>query len=367
MTSAMKHPRVALDLESNGFHRYPERVCLIQLSVADEIYLIDPLAIEDMTPLGVLLSAPSVVKIFHSADYDIRSLDRDWGFRVSPLFDTSIGAAFRGHTRLGLAALIYEWFEVEIPKTKRLQRADWTVRPLSAELREYAAADVYYLATLTDLLSDRLRVLGRTAWVREECERLANVRYVAPDCKSAFLSVKGSRKLNGQGLAVLRALYFFRDGEALRRDCPPFKVFSNTAMLALAENPRADLSTVKGLGRYAYGRGASGARKSLQEGMDAEPVVRPRANLSARPRVQAEERSAIRKRLQLLKQWRLEHARHLDIDAGLLWPAASLERLSANPSILEEEFESREVRRWQREEFGASLSAFLSRFANLPE
>ena len=94
--------------------------------------------------------------------------------------------------------------------------------------------------------------------------------------------------------------------------------------------------------------------------MDADPVIRPRANLSARPRVQAEERSAIRKRLQLLKQWRLEHARHLDIDAGLLWPAASLERLSANPSILEEEFESREVRRWQREEFGASLSAFLS-------
>ena len=356
-----------MDLESNGFHRYPERVCLIQLAVADEIFLIDPLVIEDMAPLGVLLSAPSVVKIFHSADYDIRSLDRDWGFRVSPLFDTSSGAAFIGHTRLGLAALIKDWFDVEIPKTKSLQRADWTIRPLSAELREYAATDVIYLARLADLLNDRLRALGRTAWVREECERLANVRYVAPDTKSAFLSVKGSRKLNGQGLAVLRALYFFRDKEALRRDCPPFKVFSNTAMLALAENPRADLSTVEGLGRYAYGRGDSDVRKSLQEGMDADPVIRPRANVGERPRVKAEERSAIRKRLQLLKQWRLEHARHLDLDAGLLWPAASLERMAANPSILEEEFESREVRRWQREKFAASLSAFLSRFINLQE
>ena len=181
-----------MDLESNGFHRYPERVCLIQLAVADEIFLIDPLVIEDMAPLGVLLSAPSVVKIFHSADYDIRSLDRDWGFRVSPLFDTSSGAAFIGHTRLGLAALIKDWFDVEIPKTKSLQRADWTIRPLSAELREYAATDVIYLARLADLLNDRLRALGRTAWVREECERLANVRYVAPDTKSAFLSVKGS-------------------------------------------------------------------------------------------------------------------------------------------------------------------------------
>ena len=367
MTSAMKHPRVALDLESNGFHRYPERVCLIQLAVADEIYLIDPLAIEDMAPLGVLLSAPSVVKIFHSADYDIRSLDRDWGFRVSPLFDTSIGAAFIGHTRLGLAALIKDWFDVEIPKTKRLQRADWTVRPLSAELREYAATDVIYLARLAELLNDRLSVLGRTEWVREECERLTDVRYAAPDCKSSFLSVKGSRKLNGQGLAVLRALYFFRDREALRRDCPPFKVFSNTAMLALSESPKADLSTVKGLGRYSYGRGATGVHESLLEGMDADPVIRPSANVGERPRVKAEERSAIRKRLQLLKQWRLEHARHLDLDAGLLWPAASLERLSANPSILEDEFESREVRRWQREEFGASLSAFLSRCINLPE
>ena len=359
MTSAMKRPVVALDLESNGFHRYPERVCLIQLAMADEIYLIDPLAIEDMAPLGVLLSSPSVVKIFHSSDYDIRSLDRDWGFRVSPLFDTGIGAAFIGHTRLGLAAIINEWFDVEIPKTKRLQRADWTVRPISAELREYAAADVFYLARLAELLSDRLRVLGRTEWVREECERLANVRYAAPDCKSAFLSVKGSRKLNGQALAVLRALYFYRDREALMRDCPPFKVFSNTAMLALAENPSADLSAVKGLGRYAYGRGGSGIRKSLREGMDADPVIRPRADVSDRPRVNSEEREAIRKRLQLLKQWRFEHSRHMDMDAGLLWPAVSLERLSADPSALEEEFESREVRRWQRKVFGASLSAFL--------
>ena len=356
-----------MDLESNGFHRYLERVCLVQLAMADEIYLIDTLAIEDMAPLGVLLSAPSVVKIFHSAAYDIRSLDRDWGFRVSPLFDTSIGAAFIGHTRLGLAALIKDWFDVEIPKTKRLQRADWTVRPLSAELREYAATDVIYLARLAELLNDRLSVLGRTEWVREECERLTDVRYAAPDCKSSFLSVKGSRKLNGQGLAILRALYFFRDREALRRDCPPFKVFSNTAMLALSESPKADLSTVKGLGRYSYGRGATGVRESLLEGMDADPVIRPSANVGERPRVKAEERSAIRKRLQLLKQWRLEHARHLDLDAGLLWPAASLERLSANPSILEDEFESREVRRWQREEFGASLSAFLSRCINLPE
>ena len=86
----MKQPRVALDLESNSFHRYPERVCLVQLAIANDVYLIDPLAIEDLSALGRLLSAPSVEKIFHAADYDIRSLDRDWNFRVSPLFDTGI-------------------------------------------------------------------------------------------------------------------------------------------------------------------------------------------------------------------------------------------------------------------------------------
>ena len=123
--------RVAFDLESNGFFRYPERICLIQLFASGRVYLIDPLAIDDMSPLGEVLSNPAVETVLHSGDHDIRSLDRDWGFHVGNLFDTSIAAAFVGSERLGLASTLQDFLEVTIPKEKSIQRSDWSIRPLS--------------------------------------------------------------------------------------------------------------------------------------------------------------------------------------------------------------------------------------------
>ena len=283
MASALSESCVALDIESNGFHRYPERICLVQLETGGDIFLIDPLAVEDIAPLGELLASSSVEKIFHAADYDIRSLDRDWHFQVTLLFDTSIAAAFVGHRSLGLASLLKERMDVDVPKSKRLQRADWTNRPISAELREYAASDVRHLHPLAALLRESLDELGRTEWVREECERLANVKYVPPDVEAAFLTVKGSRDLDGRGLAILRSLHGFREREARNRDRPPFKVFSNAAMVTLAASHDCDLSEVKGLGRYAYGRRASNVRKAIQDGLAAEPVRRPRHKREERP------------------------------------------------------------------------------------
>lgn len=349
-----------MDLESNGFHRYPERVCLLQVAFAGKSYLIDPLSIEDMSPLGELLGAPSVWKIFHAADYDIRSLDRDWHFHVTPLFDTSIAAAFVGHRSLGLASLLKECLGVDIPKSKRLQRADWTLRPISAELQEYAASDVRYLFRLASILRERLDDLGRTGWVREECERLANVRFVPPNIDAAFLTVKGSRDLNGRELAILQSLHGFREREARNRDRPPFKIFSDAAMVTLAGNRDCALSEVKGLGRYAYGGRASGVRKAIRQGLEAEPVRRPRNKREDRPRVGTGERKVVRERLRLLKQWRLDLALALDLDPGLLWPARSLERISANPCHIESDLHDSSVRHWQREEFAASLSAIVA-------
>ena len=362
----MKQPRVALDLESNGFHRYPERVCLIQLALHDgDACLIDPIAVQDMTPLGELLAAQSVQKIFHSADYDIRSLHRDWGFRVSSLFDTGIAAAFVGYDKLGLSSLLKECLDVEIPKSKKLQRADWTVRPLSRELREYAAEDVRHLHRLSSLLREELDALGRTEWAREECERLANVRYSPPDTDTAFLSVKGSRALDSRGLAVLKSLHEFREDEAVRRDRPPFKVFNDAAMLALAANPRSDLRAVKGIGGYAYGRRSSGLREAVREGLDAPPVERRRAAANRQPRVGRSDRKASRETLRLLKQWRLSQAQRLGIDPGVVWPASSLERIALDTTQMADELQCADVRRWQRDELGNSLSAFINDL-NLP-
>ena len=358
--SALNHRRVALDLESNGFHRYPERICLVQLAVSDRIYLVDPLAVDDMKPLGELLAAPSVEKIFHAADYDIRSLDRDWSFSVSPLFDTSIAAAFVGSSRLGLDTLLKECLDVEIFKSKRLQRADWTRRPLSNELQAYAAGDVRYLERLATVFNRKLADLGRTEWVREECERLSRVRFSAPDKDGTFLSLKGSRGLDGRGLAILRSVYSFRDREARRRDRPPFKIFSSAAMLALAASPRSDLASVKGIGVYGRGRGAHRLRKALNQGMEAEPVQRPQSQSPGRVRVSPKERQIARGRLSKLKDWRKEQAHRLGLGVGQVWSGTSLERISIDPSGFREELRHESVRNWQRGEFSDSLHSLVT-------
>ena len=139
---AMTAQRVAVDIESNGFFRYHERVCLVQLMAFETAYIIDPLAIDNVDSLGELLSSPAVEKIFHAGDYDVRSFDRDWGFRVSKLFDTGISAALVASTGVGLQTVLQEHMNVKLTKERWLQRSDWTNRPLSPESIEYAANDV---------------------------------------------------------------------------------------------------------------------------------------------------------------------------------------------------------------------------------
>ena len=358
--SAMRQPQVGMDLESNGFFRYPERVCLVQLATREAAYVIDPLSIDDAAPLGRLLSDPSVAKIFHSADYDIRSMDRDWGFRVRGLFDTGIAAAFAGSERLGLAAVLKEHLDVEVNKDKKLQRADWSIRPLPDRMLRYAAEDVLHLARLKAILDGKLARLGRTAWVREEVERLARVRYTPPDAEWGFLSIKGSRDMDGRALAVLRSLHAFRENEALRRDRPPFKVMSDSVLTALAAAPKSNLAGVKGIGRYGHGRAAAAVRRAIREGLRADPVQRPRSPRPEGDRLSPKERNQARSRLRLLKKWRAGQAADLRLDPALVWPAVSLERLAARPESLPAELECGDVRQWQGREFGDSLGKFVA-------
>lgn len=361
--NASRWPSVALDLESNGFHCYPERVCLVQLAVPGSVFLIDPLAVPDAGPLGELLADASVEKILHSADYDLRSLDRDWGFRVRTLFDTSIAAAFVGSTKLGLVAVLHDHLGVEVTKNKKLQRANWTNRPLSPEAQHYACEDVLYLERTRNLLVKRLRELSRLEWVAEECERLAEVRYQARDPEWAFLSIKGSRTLDSRGLAILRSLHWFREREAFQSDRPPFKVISDTVLVQLAASPCSDLTSVKGLGRFGNPPAAGRLRTAIRDGLRARPVRRPRQPTRNGQRLDAARQGEVGDRLWRLKEWRTGLGQRLRLDPGLLWPASSLERLARCLDSLDAELASSEVRAWQRREFGESLRIFLAALA----
>ena len=269
-------PRVAVDVESNGFFRYHERVCLVQLATDETAFLVDPLAIGDVRLLGRLLSDQAVEKIFHAAGNDVRSLDRDWGFRVNNLFDTGIAAAFVGSTHLGLQSVLQEHMGLELAKPRELQRSDWTIRPLSPEALKYAADDVLHLPRVRDVLTPRLEQLSRFEWAKEEFTRLESVRHTPSDRELAFLAMKGSRDLDGRGLAVLRSLFQFREREARRLDRPPFRVIPDSALVQLSSDSSSDLTTVKGLGRFGRPPASRGLRAAIEEGLRARLVTRPK-------------------------------------------------------------------------------------------
>jgi len=288
---------IAIDTESNSRHRYPERVCLVQVATNSKVYLIDTLAVDDMKPIGAVLADETVVKVIQGADYDIRCLDRGWGFRVRNLFDTSIAARFVGMKQTGLSVLIEALLGVHVPKDARIQKSDWSHRPLSQEALNYAATDVWYLLSLQKALESRLRTLSRSSWVSEECARLEEIRYIAPDPETAFLSLKGSRQLAGQEKAIMKRLFMLREAEARRRNRPPYYVLPHETLIYLASNPTADLGQLPSLRKQADSRFGGLVRAALHRGLADPPISNPiRYSIEPATLVEID-------RLQILKKW----------------------------------------------------------------
>ena len=354
-----RRPRVAIDVELNGFFSYRERICLIQLAVEGTAYLIDPIAIQDLGLLSDLLQDPSLEKVFHAADNDLRSFNREWSIVAHNVFDTSIAAAFIGSSSVGLQSVLEEYTGVKLEKKVKLQRSDWAKRPLHTEAIQYAADDVLYLLQARDVQLAHLEKLGRLEWVREELTLLENVRYRPPDEPFPFLSVKGSTKLDGRGLAVLRSLFEFRERTAKNRDVPPFKVMSNPALIEISSDPGVDLTKVTGLGRLGRMPASRHLKRAINEGLDASPVT-----LTKRSRTRdtglLQERMRARARFQTLRTWRSKLGDELGMNVSLLWPRASLKRLAMNPRDLQAELMNPQIRRWQKREFGDALKGILA-------
>ena len=344
---------IAIDTESNSRHRYPEQVCLVQVATSNKVYLIDTLAVDDMKPIGEVLADETVVKVIHGADYDIRCMDREWGFRVRNLFDTSIAARFVSLEQTGLSALTEALLGVHIPKLASIQKSDWSHRPLSQKALSYAATDVWHLLSIQKALESRLRTLARSTWVSEECARLEEIRYVAPDPETAFLSLKGSHRLGGQEKAILKRLFVLREAEARRRNRPPYYVLPHETLVHLASNPAADLARLPSLRGQVASRFGRLLRAALHRGLADPPISNPVRYGQRRMTPREIER------LQILKRWRVNLGRQLSIDPALVWPRVSLERLAKAPHTFGAELQSNEVKQWQREQFATSLGACL--------
>jgi len=240
-------PTLALDSESNSFHVYKERVCLLQISTREADFIVDPIAV-DPRPLGEVLCDGREV-VLHGADYDVRCLRREYGWRIPRLFDTMAAARRLGRPAVGLAALVEARFGVRLSKS--FQRSDWGHRPLAKDQLAYAALDTHYLLVLRDELHVELTKEGKLDEALKEFERIAAVepreKVFDPE---AWRKVKGARDLDPAGKAVLRGLYLAREERARALDRPPFKVIGDEQLLAIAKRlPRtaAELSAVRGV------------------------------------------------------------------------------------------------------------------------
>lgn len=352
-----RQSELAVDLEMDSLHHYREKVCLIQISTRSDSWLIDPLALGDLSPLAAPLGDPGILIVMHGSDYDIRSLHRDFGIEICSLFDTMVASRLLGITEFGLAALLKARFGIELDK--KYQKADWSKRPLSPEMRAYAAADTADLLALYDQLSTELVGKGRLSWQEEECRLLCQARVTEKD-GPLFLSCKGAGKLARRTLAVLEELLQLRERLARDLDRPPFKVFSAETLLETAEKqPRtcAELATIKGM---TTGQIQRFGERMLQAISTAQMV--PEGSLPTYPRQRKEEPTdGAKARLKRLKQWRENFSHELALDPGVIAPNWLLEALAeACPHTVSDLDEIAGMRQWQKAAFGQDLLRIMA-------
>lgn len=350
---------IAADTEAAGYHRYSDRVCLLQLSTRDATFVIDTLAVTHLDALRDLFSRQTTEIVFHDADYDLRLLARDFDLHVGKLFDTKIAAQFVGERSFGLGTLVEKYVGVKMEK--KHQRADWAQRPLPADMLAYAAEDTQHLPALRDRLNQELVHLGRLKWAEEEFRIAERTRWAATEEQQAFLRMKGARDLKPRQLAVLRELHRWREGVAETRDVATFRVLSNEVLLEVARRMTVDLTGLQGI---------TGLSPSVIErrGEDLLAAVRRAAAIAETdlPRFPRSPRRAapdplFETRADRLKTVRDEIADRLNLDRGFLMPRNQIEQIARiNPQSVAELAAIDDIRQWQVDAMGEQLVNVLN-------
>jgi len=348
---------LALDTEGASFHRFVDRIYLLQLSTREQTAIIDPIPVGTPPRLGQLLEDPAVEIVFHDADYDLRLLRQDYGWLVRNIFDTRLAAQLLGIKSFGLAALLERYFGVKLDK--KFQRADWSMRPLSQGMLDYAAQDTIHLLELRDRLHHDLDRAGRLDWAREEFALLEGTRWADEDPGGSFLRIKGARDLTRRELAVLRELVPWRDAIARSLDRATFRVLGNEQLLEMAKrrpSSRDDLAAIKGMPRGLLDARAGEMLAAIQRGLAV-----PDADLPRFPKGPRWERDPdFDSRVATLKTVRDETAARLDLDPGVLCARERLEAVARkNPKSIEELESVAELRRWQRAVLGEDFVRVL--------
>ncbi|NJD60928.1 MAG: ribonuclease D [Anaerolineae bacterium] len=345
-------PAIAVDTESNSLYAYREQVCLIQFSIPDLDFLVDPLALDDLSPLGPIFTDARIQKVFHAAEYDLICLKRDFGFSFNNLFDTMLAARILGRTEVGLGSILAAEFGIQVDK--RHQRANWGQRPLPDFLLDYARQDTHYLLPLRDKLQPELEEKGLEKLAREDFIRLCTVEANPENGKTTYWKVNGVHKLSPQQAAILQELCKYRDDVARQRNRPLFKVISDSTLQAIASsspNSVEELKSLPGMTQHQLDRHGKAILQAVQRGLQSDPVHRPR---SARP----DDRFLAR--VEALKQWRKLKAKELEVESDIILPRDLLHDIaSKNPGNMDELSEVLHGVPWRQEQYGEEILILL--------
>ena len=355
---------IGVDTESDSFYSYQERVCLIQLSDMHADYIIDPLAVKDLSALAPIMADPDVVKVLHGADYDVVCLRRDFEFDFVNVFDTLIASQLLGFDRIGLADLIRRFFGHEIDK--QYQRHDWSKRPLQPEHIEYARGDTHFLLALREILDRKLSSADRQRHMAEECALVAARQWQGRRFdEHGFLKMKGAKNLDSDALKVLRRLWLYRDGEARSQNRPVFKVIPDGVLLTLAQKRPAHFADLEKVmpGKVAmkrrYGQGLLNA---IEEGLSDEAVPKAppkKAKKPKGPKPRLRGRQAERA-FSELKSWRNATIQKHKLSPFTTASNGVLQAIATRrPRSLDELAALPQVRNWQVADFGEQILDIL--------
>jgi ribonuclease D len=326
---------VVMDTEADNMYRFRVRVCLLQFYVNSEVFLVDALAPIHLDPLWNKLSKKHL--LMHGSDFDLRLLRDFCSFRAKSLFDTMLAAQLLGRGRIGLASLIEDNFGVKLDKDG--QKANWSRRPITPKLLDYAALDVWYLPALRDILKRELKKLGRLEWLEEQCSAQIEsgaTGFAPPDPND--WRIGRSERLRQRGMGVLHAIWHWRQEQAQHLDTPPFKVCSNELLLRLAFAADEGASEEALLGSVNLGKrhsrliGSLGA--AVRAGLERDPRSLPRRpgrDPNHVPLTQAE--IAL---LDRIKEERDKIASKISIEPTLIANRSQLSQIARDPGKLSE-------------------------------
>ncbi|MCP4670342.1 MAG: ribonuclease D [Desulfobacula sp.] len=353
----LKEKIIGVDLEADSMHCFKEKICLIQIATAKQAFLIDPFEFKKISPFLKVLENSNIIKIFHGADFDIRSLDRDYNTKVNNLFDTEIACRFLGVKERGLGALLKKNFNIE--SNKKYQRADWSNRPFKKEMIEYSVMDVASLTKLHGIILQKLVNNGRLQWAKEEFEIQEQVKYESNNYFPLFKKFKGAGKLDNRSLATLENLLQFRMQAAQKKDQPLFKIISNSSIMSLALNRPDTIDKIfklKILSPRQIDMYGSFCVEAIVKAMELNSEQLPSYPRTRRPKQDVK----VKERIRHLKTMREKLSQSMGMEPGFLLNNTLIGSIASKaPQTPEDLVNIDNIRHWQVENIGEDIITTL--------